>query len=189
MNCDVIKSMTSYSWIGIIVQYFVVGTLGLYNISKQWFALFCFRTRNRGQSYVNCLTAAAETWSGLSSTGAMTSDRSLRLPWTWMSLGSSGKSRSHQKRLDFRHKTFALKQLVAVIEKQSQQIHSGKWVVYFDQQLPNAGWNIQQKGHPQITSHNQDWTQYWVFNPEERPITELFLNNDTRSSYSPKFDG
>ena len=95
-----------------------------YNILKQWHC-FYFRTRNRGQGYVNCLTAAAETWSGLSSTGALTSDRSLRLPWTWMSLGSSGKSRSHQKRIDFRHKTFALKQLVAIIEKQSQQIHSG----------------------------------------------------------------
>jgi hypothetical protein len=41
-----------------------------------------------------------------------------------MSLGSSGKSRSHEKRFDFRHRTSALRRLVEIAERKSQQIHS-----------------------------------------------------------------
>lgn len=88
--------------------------------------MFCFfRLRNRGQGYVNCLTAASEGWSELSaSLQGSASARSLRLPWLSMSLGSSGKSRSLEKRLDFRHKTPALRKLTEIAETKLQQIHS-----------------------------------------------------------------
>ena len=84
-----------------------------------------FRIRNRGQGYVNCLTASAEGWSELAaSTTTSSSSRLLRLPWTSMSLGSSGKSRTHEKRFDFRYKTLTLRKLVDVVEAKSNQIHS-----------------------------------------------------------------